>query len=63
MKYNTVEIIQEQTYRSIPLLNVTNNMVKVTLTCSVNEWHSIKRHIKNVNDSECKGDCINCKNE
>ena len=62
MKYNTVDIIQEQSYRSIPLLNVTNNMVRVTLTCSVNEWHSIKRHINNIEHSECKGDCNQCQN-
>ena len=62
MKYETVDIIQEQTYRNIPLLNKTNNMVKVTLTCSINEWLSIKRYIKNVKNSECKGNCDCCQN-
>ena len=60
MKFKSVDIIEEQTYRSIPLLNITNNMVKVTLTCSVNEWHSIKRYINNIDHSKCNGDCINC---
>jgi len=41
----TVSILKEETYRSKPLVNMTDNMVRVTLICSCNEWHEIKRHL------------------
>jgi len=57
MKYQTVEILNEETYRSKPLVNMTNDMVKVTLTCSRNEWHEIKRHLINTEETMR---CLNC---
>ncbi len=62
MKYNTVKIITEATYRSTSMVNITDDMIKVTISCSVNEWHTLKRHINNIEHSECKGDCNNCQN-
>lgn len=43
MTYKTIEILKEEIYRSSPLVNMTDNMVRVTFTCSRNEWREIKR--------------------
>ena len=60
MKFKSVNIIEEQSYRSNSMVNKTDDMIKVILTCSVNEWHTIKRYINNIDYSKCNGDCINC---
>jgi len=41
-----VEIIKEEPYREEPYVNTTENMVRVTLTCSRPGWHKIKGHLK-----------------
>ena len=43
--YKTVSILKVQPYRSPPAVNVTDNMVRGTMTCSRNEWRNIKRHL------------------
>ena len=45
MEYQTVKIIKEETYRSKPVVNITDDYVRVTLTCSRNEWHMIKKEL------------------
>ena len=40
-----VQILKEEKYRNTPMVNVTDNMVRVTLTCSINEWRIIKKTI------------------
>ena len=45
MEYKTIKILKEEKYRDSPLVNKTDNMVKVTLVCSINEWRYIKRHV------------------
>jgi len=47
MKYETLKILKEEKYRNQPYVNISDNMVRVTLTCSINEWHNIKRHLTN----------------
>lgn len=37
---------KEETYRSPPnKLNMSDNMVRVTITCTINEWKQVKRKI------------------
>jgi hypothetical protein len=45
MEYKTLEILKEETYRNQPYVNISDNMVRVTLKCSRNEWNDIKRHL------------------
>ena len=45
MKYQTVKILKEETYRSKPVVNITDDYIRVTLTCSINEWRNIKKEI------------------
>jgi len=54
MKYETLEILKEETYRNQPYVNITDNMVRVTLTCSRNEWHVIKRHLTSRSSGQAK---------
>ena len=42
MRYETLRFLKEETYRSMPFVNITDNWVRVTLTCSRNEWNHIK---------------------
>lgn len=41
----TVTIIKEETYRSKPIVNISDDYVRVTLTCSINEWRNIKKEV------------------
>lgn len=41
----TVGIIKEETYRSGSKVNVSDDMVRVTLTCSINTWRKLRRDI------------------
>ena len=54
MEYRTIKLLKEETYRIPPLVNTTDNMVRVTFTCSRNEWHEIKRQIMK-NSTDAKG--------
>ena len=54
MSYKTIKILDEKTYRSPLNVNMTDNMVRVTLTCSRNEWHTLKQHLKADNDYTTK---------
>ena len=45
MEYQTVKIIKEETYRSKPVVNITDDYILVTLTCSRNEWRMIKKEL------------------
>ena len=60
MEYETIEILKEETYRSKPMLNMTDNMVRVTLICSRNEWREIKRHLTSTMHSDGEGRCMRC---
>ena len=57
MEYETIEILKEETYRSKPTLNMTDNMVRVTLICSRNEWREIKRHLTSAMHSDGEERC------
>lgn len=41
-----LKIIEEQIYRSKPLVNITDDMVRVTLTLTRNEWREVKKYLK-----------------
>ena len=41
-----IEILKEEPYREEPYVNTTENMVRVTLTCSRPGWRKIKGHLK-----------------
>ena len=45
MIYKTVKILKVEKYRSKPLVNMTDNYVRVTITCSRNEWQELRRHL------------------
>ena len=45
MRYETIEILKTEYYRSKPLVNKSYDMVRVTMTCSLNEWRSVTRHL------------------
>ena len=45
---HTSIITKETTFRSRPLVNMTDDMVRVELIMSRNDWHRIKRAIKAV---------------
>ena len=45
---HTSIITKETTFRSKPLVNMTDNMVRVELITSRNNWRRIKRAIKAV---------------
>ncbi len=40
-----IKILKEETYRSKPLVNMADDMVRVTFACSRNEWPEIKRYL------------------
>lgn len=48
MKYQTIKILKKETYQSGLFVNMTDNMVRVTFICSLNEWPEIKGHLTNV---------------
>jgi len=41
-----MDIIKEETYRSSPYVNRTDDMVRVTLHCKTIEWIKIKRELE-----------------
>jgi len=41
-----MEIIKEEKYRSKPYVNMTDDMVRLTLTCDINEWKRLKKVIQ-----------------
>jgi len=45
-----IKILKEETFRSKPLVNMTDDMVRVTFVCSRNDWHEIKREWRDNND-------------
>ena len=45
MKFKTIYIIEKITYRSRPFVNITDDMVRVVLTCSIREWKQIEKLI------------------
>jgi len=51
IKYKTIKILKEELFRDRPNVNITDNMVRVTLTCSRNEWREVKKHLKNANNT------------
>ena len=62
MKYETIKIVKEELYCSKSMVNVTDNMVRITLICSRNEWHELKRHLIPVEaDAEGCADVGDCK--
>lgn len=42
-----MEVIKEEFYRSTPYVNTTDDMVRVTLTCTRNEWRVLKEWVQN----------------
>jgi hypothetical protein len=55
MKYQMIKVLKEEAYRSNPMVNMTDDMVRITFTCSRNKWHEIKRHITNAIHSDGGG--------
>jgi len=43
-----MEVIKEELYRSTSYINKTDDMVRVTLTCTRNEWRELKNVINNL---------------
>lgn len=43
-----MEVIKEELYRSTPYVNTTDDMVRVTLTCTRNEWRVLKGVVENI---------------
>jgi len=54
MEYETLKILKEETYRDQPHVNITDNAVRVTLTCSRNEWYNIKRYLTSRSSGQAK---------
>jgi len=42
-------VAHTQTFRSTPMVNETDDMIRVTLDMTRNEWHVMKEHIKQSN--------------
>ena len=42
IRYKTLKILKEETYRNISNINVTDNMIRVTLSCSIGQLPSSK---------------------
>lgn len=40
-----IKIVKEESFRSKPLINMDDDMVRVTLDMSKNDWHMLKRQI------------------
>ena len=47
MKYQTIRILKLEPYRSTSMVNKSSDMIRVTMTCSKNEWKELKQHIDN----------------
>jgi hypothetical protein len=45
MKTKHLKIIKEETYRSKPYVNMTDDMIRATISCKRYEWHIIKKFI------------------
>jgi len=43
MNLKNVVVIKEEPYRSTPLVNSSDDMVRVTLAMTCNDWHVFKR--------------------
>jgi hypothetical protein len=41
-----INIIKTQTYRSKPMVNLTDDMIIVTLKMKLNVWHSLRGFLK-----------------
>ena len=42
------KLVSETTFRSKPMVNMTDDMVKVELVMSRNDWRRIKKSLKNL---------------
>lgn len=42
-----MKILKEETYRSTPYVNKTDDKLRVTLDCDIIEWIKIKRILEN----------------
>ena len=40
-----MKILKEETFRSKPLVNMTDDMVRVTIQLTRNEWRQAKREV------------------
>jgi len=40
-----IDVLKEETYRSKPLVNISDDMIRVTLTMSRREWRTVKKQI------------------
>ena len=41
-----IDIIKEEEFRSDSSVNMSNNMIRATITCNINEWKHLKRILK-----------------
>jgi len=47
-----IEVKEETRYRSVPQVNQSDDMVRVTLTCTWIEYHRLKRLFDHLNDEK-----------
>ena len=40
------QVTKEDRFRSLPLVNKTDDMVRVTMVMTLNEWRRMQRHIE-----------------
>ena len=55
-----MELLNTQKYRSIPKVNISDDMIKVTLTMTLNEWHMFRKQIKGGKCEGCTKECAGC---
>lgn len=41
-----IVLVKKESFKSIPMVNITYDMVRVTLDMSVNVWHSVKKELE-----------------
>ena len=51
-----LKILKEETFRSKPLVNMTDDMVRVTISFTRREWHKVKRILGGVSNVANKPD-------
>jgi hypothetical protein len=42
-QYPSIKVIEKEKYRSMPLVNQSESMIRVIFTCSINDWRQMRK--------------------